>query len=60
MMLLLISFLVDCTWIILWGNFWRDKTYFPKGYWENTIHSVVLGFSALNILLKVKLIVILY
>ena len=46
---------MDVSWLTIWGGiFWRDKKYFPDGYWANTIHKLVSIISAVNIILKVR------
>ena len=50
---MIFSGLIDLLWIGIWGMFWNNEKYYPKGYWENTIHSFVLILSCLNFALKV-------
>jgi len=47
------SAIIDILWILIWGIFWNNVKYYPKGYWENTIHSFVLVLSIVNFILKV-------
>ena len=54
-MLMGFSGVVDVLWLLIWGFFWNDTDYYPKGYWENTIHSFVLVLSIINLLIKVSL-----
>jgi hypothetical protein len=45
--------LIDIIWILTWGIFWNNSEYYPKGYWENGIHSFVIMFSIINFMIKV-------
>lgn len=49
------SGVIDVIWLLIWGLFWNNEKYYPKGYWENTIHSFVLVLSIINLLIKVSL-----
>ena len=49
------SGVVDVLWLLIWGMFWNNSDYYPKGYWENTIHHFVLALSIINLLIKVSL-----
>jgi len=40
--------------MLTWGIFWNNTEYYPKGYWENGIHSFVFWFSLINFVIKVK------
>ena len=47
------SVIVDIIWLLVWGVFWWDETYFPADHWENGIHSFVWWLSCINLLIKV-------